>query len=171
MPKVTVKTTTCKEKFLKTATNERRTRIMEESRRVYNTDCSGQTSIESMPNALYSAEQNQSQGKWYQNMAGMQMRTINPVLAKFEKDQRRRTNFSIATIEQRVKGILNYDDGYSYCIPITEVDYGEIRLIKLEAMNQSGYLIIQWGSVLPIIIVRISELTPTSLYKEFKQKG
>ena len=68
MPKVIVKTTTCKEKFFKTATNERRTRIMEESRKAYNTDYQEKTSIPPRLDALYGIMQNQEQILYNQNV-------------------------------------------------------------------------------------------------------
>lgn len=148
---------------------------MGESRRVAQTAYSGQTSMERMPNTIYGTEQYPLQEKSYQNIVGSQMNYMNgpanPAVAKCKKEHRRRTNFSITTIKGRIVGIQYYDNGCSDYIPVTEVEYGEISLIKLDVMNQPGYLIIQWGDCILPIIVRMSELTPASLYKEFEQKG
>ena len=175
MPKVTVKTTTCKEKFFKTATNERRTRIMEEPRRVYKTDYQGNTSIPPRPDVLYGIMQNQEQIRYNQNVLSDQMNylagNVNNVLVKYKKDHKRRTDFFLAPTERGLSGIQYYDDESAAAVPITEMNYGKIILTKLEVMHQFEYLLIQWGdSILPII-VRMSEVTPASLYKEFKQKG
>mgnify|MGYP000922205702 FL=1 len=175
MPKVTVKTTTCKEKFLKTATNERGTRIMEEPRRVYKTDHQGKTSIPPRPDVLYGIMQNQEQIRYNQNVLSNQMNylagNVNNVLVKYKKDHKRRTDFFLAPTERGLSGIQCYDDESAAAVPITEMNYGKIILTKLEVMHQFEYLLIQWGdSILPII-VRMSEVTPASLYKEFKQKG
>ena len=148
---------------------------MGESRRVAQTAYSGQTSMERTPNAIYGTEQYPLQEKSYQNIVSSQMNYMNgpanPAVAKCKKEHRRRTNFSITTIKGRIVGIQYYDNGCSDYIPVTEVEYGEISLIKLDVMNQPEYLIIQWGNCILPIIVRMSELTPASLYKEFKQKG
>lgn len=147
---------------------------MGESRRVAQTAYSGQTSMERTPNAIYGTEQYPLQEKSYQNIVSSQMNYMNGpanlAVAKCKKEHRRRTNFSITTIKGRIVGIQYYDNGCSDYIPVTEVEYGEISLIKLDVMNQPEYLIIQWGNCILPIIVRMSELTPASLYKEFEQK-
>ena len=84
-------------KILKTATNERGTRIMEEPRRVYKTDHQGKTSIPPRPDVLYGIMQNQEQIRYNQNVLSNQMNylagNVNNVLVKYKKDHKRRTDF------------------------------------------------------------------------------
>lgn len=148
---------------------------MEESRKAYNTDYQEKTSIPPRLDALYGIMQNQEQIRYNQNVLSDQMNylagNVNNVLVKYKKDHKRRTDFFLVPTGRGLSGFQCYDDESAVEVPITEMNYGKITLTKLEVMNQFEYLMIQWGDSISPIIVRMSELTPASLYKEFKQKG